>query len=247
MRVLLLIAGLAASAQFNLPAQTEPAFTAVSIKPNTDPPNYSMTHQITAGRVHFVGVAIQTLVLDAFRIQDYQLFSQTNLLRGRWDVEATMPTDSSPEQVASMFRTLLKDRFRLQEHSEKRAIPVYALTSVPGNKLQPTMDPSGRLVLTSGTPSTFRIYGRGPMSGLANLLGRQVGRPVLDQTGLEGRYEIGLEYSRDVNLENAAGADSSDPSLFTVLKEKLGLKLESKKEDIDCVVVDSVTLTPTPN
>ncbi len=229
----------------NAPAAT---FTAVSIKRNTDPPNYSMTHQITAGRVHFIHVALQRLILDAFGIQDYQLFSPASLTTGRWDVEATMPSDSSPEQVASMFRTLLKERFGLEEHSEKRAISVYALISVAGNKLQATTDPSGRLAGYLGSPSTIRISGRGPMAGLAGMLGRQLGRPVFDRTGLEGRYQIDIEYSRDITGQNAAGQDDlSAPSLFTVLKEKLGLKLELRKEDIDCVVVDKVSLTPTPN
>lgn len=248
MRVFLVIALLFACTQLDLSSQTAPAFTAVSIKPNTDPPNYSMTHQITAGRVHYVHVAVQTLILDAYGIKDYQLFSGTNLLAGSWDVEATMPPDSTPDQVAWMFRTLLKDRFGLQEHSEKRAISVYALTSVAGNKLQPTTDASGQLAWTTGTASTFRIYGRGPMTGLANLLGRQVGHPVFDRTGLEGRYQIDIEYSRDINLQNGAGQDDlSAPSLFTVLKDKLGLKLELRKEDIDCVVVDRIAMAPSSN
>ena len=248
MRVFLAVGLLAASAQFDLPAQTEPTFTAVSIKPNTDPPNYSGTHLITAGRVHFVHVALQTLILDAFRIKDYQLFLSASLPTGRWDVEATMPTDSSPEQVASMFRTMLKERFGLQTHFEKKAIPVYVLTSIAGNKLQPATDPPGRLSLGDGTTSTFQIRGQGNMTALAYLLGEQVGRPVLDRTGLEGAYQINIEYSRDISLQNGAGQDeSSAPSLFSVLKEKLGLKLELRKEDVDCVVVDGAALAATPN
>ena len=86
------------------------------------------------------------------------------------------------------------------------------------------------------------------MTGLANLLSEHFDHPVFDRTGLEGRYQIDIEYSRDVNLENGAGQDYlSAPSLFTVLKDKLGLKLELRKEDIDCVVVDQVATTPSPN
>jgi uncharacterized protein (TIGR03435 family) len=86
------------------------------------------------------------------------------------------------------------------------------------------------------------------MTGLANLLGQQVDHPVLDRTGLEGRYEISIEYSRDVSLQNGAGQDDlSAPSLFTVLKDKLGLKLELRKEDYDCVVVNQVAMTPSAN
>jgi hypothetical protein len=103
-RVFLVIAVLATLVRFDLPAQTAPTFTVVSIKANPYPPNYSGTHQITPGRVHFVHVALKRLILDAFRVKDYQLFSTASLTAGRWDVDATMPPESAPEQVASMLQ-----------------------------------------------------------------------------------------------------------------------------------------------
>src|SRR6185312_1585522 len=148
LRAILIIAVLAAL-QCDLHAQPGPNFITVSIKPNSDPPNISGAHKITPGRVHFVHVALKTLILDAFRIKAYQLISPVNLVAGRWDVEATMAPDSSPEQVASMLRTMLQDRFGLQTHSESRLISAYVLTSVAANKLQPTTDPTGQLSLDS--------------------------------------------------------------------------------------------------
>ncbi len=245
MRILLAI-GLCLAVQ-PLPAQQQSAFISVSIKPNSDPPNVSGTHQITPGRVHFVHVALKRLLTDAFRIQDYQLISSASLTTGRWDVEATMPSDSSPEQVPAMLRTMLTERFGLQTHAESRPQSVYVLTSVTPGRLQPTSDQSGRLSL-EGTATTFKINGRGDMAGLVSLLRENFDLPVLDATGLDRRYQISIEYSRDVAMESAAGsADVAAPSLFTVLKDQLGLRLERKKEPIECVVVDHVSLTASPN
>jgi uncharacterized protein (TIGR03435 family) len=118
----------------------------VSVKPNPDPPNFSGIHEITPGRIHFVHVGLYQLMLDAFQIKNYQLIAPDRLPNGSWDIEATMPVDSSPEQIAAMTRAMLADRFGLQAHFEKRSLPVYALISLERNKLIPTTDPSGQLV-----------------------------------------------------------------------------------------------------
>jgi uncharacterized protein (TIGR03435 family) len=86
------------------------------------------------------------------------------------------------------------------------------------------------------------LHGRGTISGLASMLGHLeiIGRPVLDRTGLDGRYQIDDTY---FSLTD----DIAFPSIFTVLKDKLGLKLESRNEDFDCVIVDHVNAAATPN
>jgi uncharacterized protein (TIGR03435 family) len=243
MRTLIAIAIVAASVQVAL-SQTGPVFTVVSIKPNPDPPNISQTHQITPGHIHFVHVGLYQLILDAFQIKDYQLVAPDRLPNGSWDIEATMPVDSSPEQIAAMTRTMLEDRFSLHAHVEKRSIPVYVLTSVERNKLTPTTDPSGRMSIGgtgNGSPAAL-LRGRGDMSGLASMLTHLqiIGRPVLDRTGLDGRYQIDDTY---FSLTD----DIAFPSIFTVLKDKLGLKLEPRNEEFDCVAVDHVNAAATPN
>ncbi len=240
MRTLAAIAILMAS---SLHAQPGPAFTVVSVKLNPDPPNISGIHEITPGHIHFVHVALQRLILDAFRIQNYQIVSTTSLTKGRWDVEATMPPDSSPDQIALMMRAMLQDRFGLQTHIEKRPIPVYVLTSVEPNKLTPTTETSGHLSIGgrgNGSPATH-LMGRGTVSDLASLLNNaQIDRPVVDKTGLQVRYRID-------DIEYSPTDDISFPSIFTALKDKLGLKLEPRNEEFDCLVVDRVNQTATPN
>jgi uncharacterized protein (TIGR03435 family) len=79
------------------------------------------------------------------------------------------------------------------------------------------------------------------MLSLANTLVRLVGRPVVDQTGLTGRYDFDLEYLRDESTASEFGV-----SLFTSL-QRVGLRLEARKLPLDAIVVDSAEKTPVEN
>ncbi len=82
------------------------------------------------------------------------------------------------------------------------------------------------------------------MRQFANLLGRFVGRMVVDRTGLDGNYDIDLNYTPDQG--GPAWIPSDWPSLFTAVQEQLGLKLESTRGPVDVLVIDSVRM-PTPD
>jgi uncharacterized protein (TIGR03435 family) len=84
------------------------------------------------------------------------------------------------------------------------------------------------------------------MKDLASTLHNQVGRPVLDRTGLSGRYDLEYSYSPQPN-QNSPVADAQNlPSLSVALEEQLGLKLESQRTDVAVLVVDSIS-KPTEN
>ena len=107
------------------------------------------------------------------------------------------------------------------------------------------------------------------MAGLIDMLGTQVDRPVVDTTGLKGKYDIFLEFAPDMALVQskmaalgappsgpAAGrggpdADSPDgqnvPGIFTALQEQLGLKLDPRKGPVDLLVIDGAEKAPTAN
>jgi uncharacterized protein (TIGR03435 family) len=104
------------------------------------------------------------------------------------------------------------------------------------------------------------------VAGFAEMLARQVGKPVFDQTGITGTYDIDLEFKPELGMggmmkgmpapppghEGAGGPSTAPetvdgPSIFTAIQEQLGLKLESKKGPIDSIVVDQANKTPTEN
>lgn len=137
----------------------------------------------------------------------------------------------------ALLQKLLKDRFHLAVHHETKQFPGYELVVV---KKQPGLAPGN----TPGQSSIYRDKLRLPgvtMTTFAGILERVVHEPVLDHTGITGTYNVHLDFAP------MDATDSELPSIFTVLEEKLGLKLVSQKVPVDELIVDRVDRTPTEN
>lgn len=139
----------------------------------------------------------------------------------------------------AMLQPLLAERFHLKAHIEQREMPVYDLVvDKGGSKLKDataddaskgahmTMDGSGNVDAANAL-----------LTGLPGILYNEVGRPVVDKTGLTGKYDFTLKY---VPASKAAADETGGPSIFTALEEQLGLKLEPAKEPMDVLVIDSI-------
>jgi uncharacterized protein (TIGR03435 family) len=219
------------------------------------------------GRFIALGATLRRLVADAY--SDRELF---DVIGGppwagtdRFDINARAEGERSPAGIRRMLRTLLADRFKLVVHSETREMPVYTLTLARadrrlGSKLRPS-DPKCAEEARNFFPGAmgfpppcgdFRLGARAltargvSMDALARLLGGRAGRPGLDRTGLDGVYDLDLEWSSDLGLQQAprgsAGAGELSPdglSLFTALQEQLGLKLEPARSPVAVLVIDS--------
>jgi uncharacterized protein (TIGR03435 family) len=192
----------------------------------------------------------------------------------------TPPAGSTqPDQVMLALQTLLAERFRLSVHWETQDLPIYALALArTDGKLGPNVRPAavdctaaaiasaaaakeGR-TLNPNTPDRvscgFRnsrgriMFGGYSMAFFANGLANEVGRSVVDRTGLAGNWDFELTYTRDAirqpDIGDAAptNVDSDGASLFTALQEQLGLKLESTKGPVRVLVIDRIE-QPTPD
>lgn len=135
----------------------------------------------------------------------------------------------------TMVRTLLADRFKLVTHSETRELPVYELVAAKGapklgeTKREGTTMNHGRAHIQVEGSNSFAI--------LAEELSKEVGRPVIDKTGVAGRYDLEVRWTPDNMTASGASADTP-PSIFTALEEQLGLKLKSAKAPIPVLVID---------
>jgi uncharacterized protein (TIGR03435 family) len=176
-----------------------------------------------------------------------------------------------------MLKNLLEERFQLKTHTESKEMPVYSLVQGKGGpKLKvsdaPPPMPAGAAGLAGGGRPQMMRMGRGQihamgvtMKAFAQQLSQMLGRPVTDNTGLDGYYDIELDYAPESGGQGGGGtmvgaggppppppgalppADTSNgPSIFTALQEKLGLKLESGKGPVDILVIDSIA-KPTEN
>jgi uncharacterized protein (TIGR03435 family) len=185
----------------------------------------------------------------------------------RYDLSAKAEGRPSVKQMLGpMLVGLLEDRFHLKAHFEPRETPVYALRLADGpRKLKPTVGGSCKSISREDMPgagdqtpycgfSRARSeagtviadwYGN-TMAELASRgLPMYVGRRVVDQTGLSGRFDLHLEFRRALTLSvdgNDVATDepeSAAPTIFTVLK-RLGLNLIPTKAPIDVVVIDHI-------
>jgi uncharacterized protein (TIGR03435 family) len=248
MRVLtILTASLLAGRAFSQPAPDALVFDAASIKPNTSLSGHSSS-RVTNGEVIMRNVSLKGCIQLAYHLADGRLFGPDWLSTTRFDIVAKPPSGSPHDQYRQMMQALLADRFKLAIHHESRMLPAFALVvGKNGPKLQKG-EPGGPHVDTENTKMT----GRGmTMANLAETLSQHLDRPVVDKTGLDGFFDLHLEWSPEEKPSDeksaAAAQPPTGPSIFTAVQEQLGLKLQAEKLPIDVVVVDHIEREPTEN
>ncbi len=191
----------------------------------------------------------------------------------RYSIDARAPGNPTKDQMRLMMQSLLAERFKLAAHFETREVPVFALTLVKAGKLGPKLvahadgppcdrpGPSpGRglvgfppgcdsLVVLRRANGALRLagYRNATMDMLANSLYiLDLGRPVVDQTGLSGRFDYTIEWAPEPTgapPSDSPGAVPSEPlgaTAVPALRDQLGLKLESTKASLPILVIDHV-------
>ena len=220
--------------------------------------------------VHFANASLMELVWQAYVISRNRVVGGPAWLSApepeRFDVMAKMPDGATTQQVPEMLQTLLAERFKLVAHYEKREVSAYALTLGRGGarlkEAAPELDtPEGEEPhATQGKNGRARYeFDSVTMKRFASLLSRYMDRPVVDQTGLEGRYQAYYEIdlmaladralrSITPNPDSASTDVVSDPRDYIVSSLKqLGLKLDSRMLPADVLVIDHIERTPTQN
>lgn len=223
-----------------LVAQTPDAsesFEVASVKPG-DPSFQGMSMRTAPNRFAVTNATLQFLIGYAWRVQNFQIYGLPGWAKSElFSIDARIPDiprveKTSAEQIPAMLRHLLEGRFSLRLHKETRELPAYALVvAQSGAKLTP--DAAGPGGITSG-PGMLRLAGQ-PLSELAENLARQIGRPVLDRTGISGAFDMALKWAPD-----ATSADATGPSVFTAIQEQLGLKLQPVKAPVEVLVIERV-------
>jgi uncharacterized protein (TIGR03435 family) len=151
-----------------------------------------------------------------------------------------------------MFQKLLADRFKLAVHWETRTLPIYALVVArQGSKLEPAKQSDH----SSGTSAGYGSFTARNLAldeiaqALTQELSDELGRPIVDKTGIQGRYDATLKWAPDKDPDPRSGGAASsapaadaEPALFTAIQEQLGLKLESAKGPVKVLVIDHVEM-----
>ncbi|SPE40919.1 conserved hypothetical protein [Candidatus Sulfopaludibacter sp. SbA3] len=224
-----------------LPVFGQPAFDAASIKPSQVAEGRGSSFLFThGGGVQVTNGTLRGIVEMAYDVRDYQISGGPGWINADvYDIVAKSasgdPAVSIPD-LRKKLQTLLAERFQLKAHRETKELPVFALAvGKNGPKLTAAEPVAGS---NSGTRGECgRVTGmNATMANLTFFLSRQLGRPVVDQTGLSGTYDFQLTWTPD----NPCPAPTDGPSLFTAVQEQIGLKLEATKGPVEIVVIDHV-------
>jgi uncharacterized protein (TIGR03435 family) len=233
----LLMIGLIAMPQSQTQSQTKiaelPSFEVASVR-LTPAASLGYTSVSPYGTPRFTAtnVTLDLLVEMAFEVRRDQISGIEKLGSEHYDIAAKSEGDVSLTylQLKPRLQQLLAQRFRLAIHRETKDFDGYALVVGKGGlKLKPSTGASAQGVIFS---RGLRLP-NASTDALAATLASPTGRPVLNKTGIQGNFDVQLDYAPD------GAADSPLPSIFTALQEQLGLKLEAQKVPVEMLVIDT--------
>jgi uncharacterized protein (TIGR03435 family) len=243
-----------ASGQTPTQSDQKAVFDVASLKA-APPPSGRITvdlGNVSHGRLTLTNVTLSECLRFAFNIYTDEQIAGPEWIKDHrvlFDIVAQASPDTPRDQVRQMAVSLLTERFGLVLHHESRTIRYLALVAdKDGVKMHETQDGSpavteivrpGRIVYQHVSPLT-----------LAVLLSRFTDQPILDRSGLNGKYDVDLQWTPDspsaIPPADAQNVDAS-PALSAATREQLGIRLEERKGPLDVVVVDHVERSPTAN
>lgn len=249
----LIILGAGALAQPSTPRPKFDAFEVATIKPVA--PNAKSSRFITmqgANRFIEKDYTLKLLIAAAYDLNPRTISGGPAWIESdHYDILGITPGDVRPtrEEQMSMLRSLLADRFKLTFHREQKVFSIYVLEAAKnGPKLKqssaPADDPA-KLISTVYPQHILLPARNATMGEFASLLQRAVlDRPVVDKTGLSGKYDFDLEWAPDETQFGgevpAASADAPAAPFFSAIQQQLGLRLEATKGPVEALVVDKV-------
>jgi bla regulator protein BlaR1 len=251
-------------------------FEVASVKPSATDDRRSMIQIQPGGGLRTSGSTLKMLLTMAYDVREFQISGGPAWINtDRYDIlakaERSAGVENPPDdprkmteeqrktvgdQMRERLRALLADRFQLTLHRETKEQSVYALVvAKTGPKLQESQTKEG-----TGPRGPMMRMGRGDLSGqgvrldmLASTLSNQLGRTVIDRTGLKGNFDFKLTWTPDPGqsatplgggpppgVDAPPPPDPNGPSVFTALQEQLGLRLESQKGPVEMLVIDRV-------
>jgi uncharacterized protein (TIGR03435 family) len=241
-------------------------FDVASIRVNRTESDVARYRISPGGRFTATKMSVRDLLLRAYDIERFQLVGGPPWMASeRFDISALATGEITNAgdwpTLPGALRTLLKQRFKLVEHTELREFPVYALRVAREGRLGPNISPSDvdcAVIRCTTVSPGFGAEGRfsapsAPITRLVGAVRSGVDRHVIDETGLKGNFKIDLNWTPTRGpAPQAPSSDlvAQDPSggisVFTAIQEQLGLKLVPTIAPIPVIVIDAIE-PPTDN
>lgn len=208
----------------------------------------------TPGNLVMRNVGIGELMMWSFKIGPGQVSNiQTAMaVTDRFDITAKAASAVGTDELRLMMQNLMKERFKLAYHRETKEQPAYILVEAKGgHKLKASESENGRGVLPVQKEGKMALAGQSAtLDQLTMFLSGPLRAPVVDQTGLKGRYDFEFDLTSYMQQgPPQPGEAPPDPVsiLQSALPKQLGLRLEAKKMPVDMFVIDHIEKLPTEN
>jgi uncharacterized protein (TIGR03435 family) len=272
-------------------AQTPPQFEVASIKQvQPGDSRVDLGYHIDGQMVSCNALSLKDYIRLAWQVKDYQIAGPAWLAENRFDLRAKLPEGAKGDDIREMIKSLLVDRFHMKVHKDSKEFPVYALVQAKGgskltasapdpeDQAAPDAKPATNVQASGSSQGVNLSLGHGSfftfsnnqiegkrllMSSFVDVLARFMDKPVVDMTGLPGRYDFTLKITeedyRAMLIRSAISAGitlnpqalklmemASGDSLHSAL-DGVGLKLDSRKAPLDVLVIDQADKTPTEN
>jgi uncharacterized protein (TIGR03435 family) len=239
-------------------ANVSPTFEVATIKPSK-PDAKGAAFIVQGRRLHVINQTLASVMSISYSVQTKQIIGLPKWAEtDKYDIDAVPDGTGQPnlKQWLGMVQKLVVDRYGLKMHREKRVMPVYALSvAKSGPKMTAShIDNNGLPGFGLGGLGKLHVFNATMPDFTGFLQSTVLDRPVIDQTGLNGRWNFSLDWTPDDSQFGGAAASlpppakgaAVSPDLYTAIQEQLGLKLEATKAPAEVLVIDHVD-HPSPN
>jgi uncharacterized protein (TIGR03435 family) len=220
-----------------------PSFEVATIKPSS-PDDQSSGFHTMGHRLFYENETMNALISFAYSVHSKQIGDAPDWFgKDRYDVKGMPDVEGQPglQQQREMLQKLLAERFGLKFHREKRDLSIFAVTIAKGGpKLAATKSDPDSLPDQTGNGNAGEQawkFTNNSLNDFASLMQYFLDRPVVDETGLKGKFDFLLKWTTDSSQNTDPQAS---PGLFTAIQEQLGLKVEAAKGPAEVLVIEHV-------
>lgn len=228
-----------------LAAEAPSAFDVASIRPSQ---GGREAVEVLPGSVTMRNMRLTGAIRWAYNVLDVQVSGPDWLNTTRFDILAKAGEPAKEPEMQMMMQTLLADRFKLELHRQTKEVNAMILTVAKGGRKLKQVEQEGSPSFSTGK---LNLTGKGAtVAQLISFLSHEIRLPIIDQTGLTGRYDYFMDINAYITdeMRNQGGPPVEAPSIIaSALQGQLGLKVEAKKMPLEVVVVDKMEKTPTDN
>jgi uncharacterized protein (TIGR03435 family) len=218
-------------------AAAEPTFAVASIRPSAAevPFEHDGKTEISPGTLRMRDVTVATCIKWAYGVQDSQISGPTMLRSEHYDITAKADEPVGVDQLKLMMRTLLAERFKLSFHRENKELRSFALTvAKSGPKLHESVVDGKSTIQNSAIGFVAKST---TMQEFANYIADPLRTPVVDMTGLKGKYDFAIDFTSYLPEDANTVRPDVASVLMAAMKGELGLELESTKTSVEAFVV----------